>query len=132
MRRILLIGVLLAGCVPADQMPITIDAGKYPDYHSLVEDVIAKRADGPDAPDGLKVKLMKCWADDTVASLTPAELDTLNRFARGERQLTTAQLNQINDEGPSRRPGRNQTDFDRLSATCPNDIPDFKRYFTLN
>lgn len=124
--------LLLAGCVPADQMPMAPAIGTYPDYHALVAAVTAKTIAGQAAPDGLAARLEKCWADDTLADLTPDEIQTLDRFARGEEPLSTAQLVEIDSRADTRRPGRTQHNFDRLSATCPQDIAEFKKYFTLN
>lgn len=131
MKRLALL-FLLAGCVPADQMPMSPIIGLYPDYHALVAAATARAIEGQSAPDGLATRAEKCWADDTVSTLTSDELYTLDRFARGQQPLTTAQLVEFDNRADIRRPGRTQHSFDRLSATCPSDIPEFKRYFTLN
>lgn len=126
--------LLLGGCVSASNLPMRVDAGKYPDYHALIADLVSKRVAGQPAPEGLEARLEKCWADDSISAFTPDELDSLDRFARGERDLTDNQLNEINAKVDARRAtqGRAQDGFDRVVATCPQDIPEFKKYFKLN
>lgn len=126
--------LLLAGCVPADQVPMKVDAGKYGDYRALIADLVSKRVEGQAAPAGLEGRLEKCWADDTISMIEPDELQTLDTFARGQRPLADSELSRINDKIEARRvaQGRDQPGFDRVVATCPSDIPAFKKYFKLD
>lgn len=131
MKYLLGFCLLLGACVPANETPMKLTSGNYPDYHAVVADLVATRIKGQVAPEGLAERLEQCWADDTVAAIDPYDLNMLDSFARGERPLAESELDRINNKANAKRPGRTQESFDRLSATCPQDIPEFKKYFTL-
>lgn len=131
MKRLALC-LLLGGCVSASA-PIGFEAGKYANYHDLVAAAAAIRVRDQSAPDAVKARFEECWADDTVSALTPDELKKLNAYARGEHDLAAGELQQMNDMIETRRRllGRTQPGIDRISTTCPQDIPEFKKYLHL-
>lgn len=132
--RYLALALLLAGCV-TDSATLSIEQGKWANYHDYIAGAGKLALADQTAPDSVKAAFAECVANRTIKFMTPAELTTLDAFARGNQAITIGEAKQM-DRDIKARAGLYSSNYTSaniglLSDTCPNDVPSFRQYLKL-
>lgn len=129
---VVLAALILAACVPSNAT-YQLAPGKWSDYRDLNRSIGMGMVEAQSAPQDVKDRFAACFADYIVSAFTPAELQRLDAYARGEA-LSKEELDRLDQAGKDRANGTKLTNatVDRFDTTCPADVPDFKRYLNFD
>lgn len=134
MRRWLLACIVLTGCASQPTQAPMMEPGRYADYRAFATDQ-TEHMKWNNVPAPLQAELRACLIQTTFQNYTPAELEKLDAWARGEQQLSVKEIKDLNAQAAARA---GATDSDLLNAVrhqCPETVakvepyaksPDFK------
>jgi len=109
--------VLLSACTvrPDGGAPERVKLGMYPNYRVMLQGELYRQTRDQD--------FAKCGADFVLANVTPAELQHLDRYARGEESISSAEMRSMDDDFRSRVGDATRED---LRPFCPDTVDSFR------
>lgn len=82
------------------------------------------------APNRVRAAYADCVANYLVAAMTPQERADNEAYLRGTKKMTYGEIEAESDALSARVGGPlTYATLDRLSRTCPGDVPSFKQSF---
>lgn len=113
----------ISGCITIQVPKVT--PGNYPNYREML---VAQMEVLPfAAPKDLIRRFSICGADVTVDHLTPAELERLDRFARGELKLADSELKELDSDLRDRIGGEDGLGRE-MNERCPEVVKEADAY----
>jgi hypothetical protein len=113
----------IAACVTINVPKVT--PGAYPNYREML--VAQLEAVPFNAPREFIHSYGICGADVMADNLTPAELDRLDRYARGELKISDSELKKIDDDLRSRIGGQGGL-MSEMRERCPEVVKEAEAY----
>jgi S1-C subfamily serine protease len=112
------IAIALFGCVTVEIPKVA--PGRYSNHREMAYSM-SQNLNWPGVPIDLQRELQKCAVDTSYSLYTPQEIALLDKWARGERQITDEEFWAI-DEAVNERSGGEKGIERALRATCPDTI----------
>jgi hypothetical protein len=124
-----LIALVCGGCIP-DSAKLSMSPGRWADYRDMGVGIADLALEDNPAPADVKHRFAVCLADWTHQYITPSELAILDPYARGQREVTIGEMRELDAAFKARAPVKEVTadNVGVLSSTCPEDVPEFRKY----
>lgn len=129
MRLLIFWLLVLSACTSHASQPMPqIPPGEYPDYRSYIEADIYNRLD-PATPEAVRSSYANCISIYVIQHVALADKDRLDAYARGNAQMTEAEMRALDKQLTDREGARmTKEKLSELGPICPESIGDFRTY----
>jgi uncharacterized protein YceK len=120
----LAVACLLTGCISIhmdDPKP-----GQFGNYREM----LYRRMEifqWKDVPATVQAKVRTCAVDSMMPYITPAELEHLDAYARGEAKMSDSEIAQFDRDLQSRMGGKDGG-LEAMKRTCPETVKEAEKY----